>query len=71
MEPRYNELVPEEWVDRYALGGTPEQVLTSCRRAEADGADQVSVVFTGKDLEKQMRIFGEAVIAQMKQRTPA
>ena len=69
MEPRYNDLVPDDWVDRFALGGTPARVLATCQRAEAHGADQISVVFTGaRDLEAQMVDFAESVIQPMKSR---
>jgi 5,10-methylenetetrahydromethanopterin reductase len=71
MEALYNELVLDRWVDRFSIAGTPDQVLAGCRQAEADGADQVAMVFNGRDLETQMRRFAEAVITPMRQRAAA
>jgi 5,10-methylenetetrahydromethanopterin reductase len=66
MEALYNELVLDRWVDRFSLAGTPEQVLARCRQAAVDGADQLSIVFNGPDLEEQLRRFAEAVIVPMR-----
>jgi alkanesulfonate monooxygenase SsuD/methylene tetrahydromethanopterin reductase-like flavin-dependent oxidoreductase (luciferase family) len=70
MEPRYNDLVPDRWVDRFSLAGSPGRVLERCRRAAVDGADQVAIVFAGPDPEEQMRTFAAAVIAPMRLSTP-
>ena len=37
--------VPEAWVDRFSISGTPEEVAERCRQAAAIGADEVSVLF--------------------------
>ena len=71
MEARYNELVPDRWVDRFSVAGSPGRVLDRCRQAASDGADQVAVVFAGEDPEAQMRAFADAVIAPMKRTAQA
>ena len=67
MEPRYNELVPDRWVDRFAIAGRAETVLERCRQAAADGADQIAIVFAGSDPETQMQTFAETVIKPMRE----
>ena len=65
MDARYAELVPDRWVERFALGGTPDRILARCRRATADGVDQIAVVFSGPDPAVQMRTFASRVIAPL------
>lgn len=67
MEPRYNELVPDRWVERFSMAGSGRLVLARCRQLAQDGADQVAVVFNGLDLDAQMQAFAQAVIVPMRQ----
>ena len=71
MEALYNDLVPERWIDRFTMAGSPEHVLARCRKVAADGAHQIAIVFAGPDPEVQMRHFSETVIRPMQQRSMA
>jgi 5,10-methylenetetrahydromethanopterin reductase len=57
--------VPEAWIDRFSICGTPDEVAERCRRAAELGADEVSVLFprsSDESLREQMRRFSAAVI---------
>jgi alkanesulfonate monooxygenase SsuD/methylene tetrahydromethanopterin reductase-like flavin-dependent oxidoreductase (luciferase family) len=41
------DLVPETWIDRYAIAGTPETVRAGITRAEELGADEISLILLG------------------------
>lgn len=41
------ELVPEEWIDRFAIAGTPETVRRRIAQAHVDGADEFSMILLG------------------------
>ena len=43
------ELVPEPWIDRFAIAGTPETVRERLERAFADGADEVAMILLGSN----------------------
>jgi 5,10-methylenetetrahydromethanopterin reductase len=68
MEALYNDLVPERWIDRFTMAGSPEHVLTRCRQVAADGAQQIAIVFAGPDPEVQMQRFSESVIRPLRTR---
>jgi 5,10-methylenetetrahydromethanopterin reductase len=62
-------VVPEAWVDRFAIAGTPQEVAERCRQAAAVGADEVSVLFvrsSDENLREQMRRFSKAVIEPLR-----
>jgi 5,10-methylenetetrahydromethanopterin reductase len=62
MDPSH---VPDAWVDRFSISGTPAEVAERCRLAAALGANEVSVLFTrssDENLREQMRRFSRAVI---------
>jgi 5,10-methylenetetrahydromethanopterin reductase len=62
MGAQYAGLVPDRWIDRFAIAGTAAQVRERCRRAAADGADHIAMVFMGPNLEEQLRRFADAVL---------
>jgi len=41
------ELVPEDWIDRFAIAGTPEAVRNRIEQAARDGADEFSMILLG------------------------
>jgi 5,10-methylenetetrahydromethanopterin reductase len=41
------DLVPEAWIDRFAIAGTPERVRAGIARAAELGADEVSMILLG------------------------
>jgi 5,10-methylenetetrahydromethanopterin reductase len=41
------DLVPERWIDRFAIVGPPDRVRARIEKAIADGADEVSIILMG------------------------
>lgn len=41
------EIVPETWIDRFAIAGTPDQVRQRIQHAAKDGADEFSMILLG------------------------
>jgi alkanesulfonate monooxygenase SsuD/methylene tetrahydromethanopterin reductase-like flavin-dependent oxidoreductase (luciferase family) len=41
------DLVPESWIDRYAIAGTPEQVRSGINQAFTNGADEFAMILVG------------------------
>jgi 5,10-methylenetetrahydromethanopterin reductase len=72
----YTDLVPERWVDRLALAGTPEEVRGRVERALADGADEVAMILMSsraagaRGSSDQLQLFSEEVIAPIRQKNP-
>jgi alkanesulfonate monooxygenase SsuD/methylene tetrahydromethanopterin reductase-like flavin-dependent oxidoreductase (luciferase family) len=67
----YTDLVPERWIDRLALAGTPEEVRTRLERALADGADEISLILmsartSARGSADQLALFAEAVMAPLR-----
>lgn len=61
MGPEHNHLVPERWVDLFAVAGTPDQVKAKIHGIVDQGVDIISVVPYG-DKEKIIRQFGNQII---------
>ena len=40
----YADLVPERWIDRFSVAGTPDEVRARLERTLADGADEISMI---------------------------
>ena len=69
MASHYSSLVEDRWVDRFALAGPPEEILARCRRALAQGADEISAIFRPTEqssLDAQLRRFAESVIEPLR-----
>jgi 5,10-methylenetetrahydromethanopterin reductase len=43
-EPAYADLVPERWIDRFAIAGTPAEVRARLEHAVQDGAQEISLI---------------------------
>ncbi len=43
------DLVPEDWIDRFAVAGTPDVVRQRISQAARDGADEFSMILLGSD----------------------
>lgn len=66
MTAAYSHLVEDRWLDRFALAGTPDDVLRRCRQAVAAGASEIIVNLVGPDGEAQLRRFGEEVLPRLR-----
>ena len=65
MTAAYSHLVEERWLDRFALAGTPDDVVRRCRRALASGAREIIVNLVGPDGEAQLSRFGEEILPRV------
>jgi 5,10-methylenetetrahydromethanopterin reductase len=67
----YSDLVPERWIDRFSVAGTPDEVRARLERTLADGADEISMILMsarsgGRGSADQMRIFAEGVMQPLR-----
>ncbi|HEY2592356.1 MAG TPA: LLM class flavin-dependent oxidoreductase [Chloroflexota bacterium] len=67
----YTDLVPERWVDRFSVAGTPAEVRARLERALADGADEISTILMsarsgGRGSADQLSIFAQSVIKPLR-----
>jgi 5,10-methylenetetrahydromethanopterin reductase len=67
----YTDLVPERWIDRFAVAGTPDEVRARLERAVEDGADEISVILMNPRGDRgsadSLTRFAETVMAPMRQ----
>lgn len=61
MGPEHNHLVPERWVDIFAVAGTPDRVKAKIHEIVESGVDIVSIVPYG-DKEKIIKQIGKKII---------
>jgi 5,10-methylenetetrahydromethanopterin reductase len=65
------ELVPEDWIDRFAIAGTPETVRQRIEQAARDGADEVSMILLGsrpgeRGHPELLSRFAESVLSKLR-----
>ena len=63
-----SDLVPERWIDRFAIVGPPDRVRSRIEQAIAQGADEVSMILMGPNPNErggaqQLHRFAETVLA--------
>ena len=46
-EAGYHDLVPERWIDRFAVAGTPAEVSARLQEAVAQGAQEIAMILMG------------------------
>jgi 5,10-methylenetetrahydromethanopterin reductase len=66
-EPEFADLVPERWIDRFAIAGTPAEVRTRLEQAVQDGAQEISLILiaprtTVRGSADQLTHFSETVL---------
>lgn len=67
----YTDLVPERWIDRFAVAGTPAEVRAKLERALAAGADEISTILMSahspgaRGSADQLSLFAESVMRPM------
>jgi 5,10-methylenetetrahydromethanopterin reductase len=65
------ELVPERWIDRFAIVGPPKRVRAQLERAIDAGADEISMIFMGpapneRGGPEQLTRFADGVLGPMR-----
>jgi alkanesulfonate monooxygenase SsuD/methylene tetrahydromethanopterin reductase-like flavin-dependent oxidoreductase (luciferase family) len=65
MEPEHGHLVRDEWVERFALAGTPERVRERVRQYIAAGIDELTVVPCGESKEATLESFARNVMEKL------
>ena len=69
----YADLVPERWIDRLSVAGTPAEVRMRLERAIQDGADEIAMILmspSGRGSADQLTRFAEAVMAPIRNAAP-
>jgi alkanesulfonate monooxygenase SsuD/methylene tetrahydromethanopterin reductase-like flavin-dependent oxidoreductase (luciferase family) len=70
----YTDLVPERWVDRFAVAGTPSEVRARLEQAVSDGADEIGVILMNargaRGTVDQLSTFAESVMTPMRGASP-
>jgi 5,10-methylenetetrahydromethanopterin reductase len=71
-EAGYADLVPERWIDRFAIAGTPAEVRARLEQAVIDGAEEISMILMGprsgdRGGADQLTRFAETVMQPMQQ----
>ena len=67
----YADLVPERWIDRFSVAGTPEEVRARLERTLADGADEISAILMSarsgaRGSADQLSVFATNVIQPLR-----
>ncbi len=69
----YMNLVPERWIDRFAVAGTPTEVRERLQRAVADGANEIGLILMSpsgaRGSADQLSLFAESVMRPMRATT--
>jgi alkanesulfonate monooxygenase SsuD/methylene tetrahydromethanopterin reductase-like flavin-dependent oxidoreductase (luciferase family) len=65
MGPEHSYLVRDEWVDRFAVAGTPDQVRDKVSDILRSGISELTIIPFGKSKKSVIRMFGKRVIAKL------
>jgi 5,10-methylenetetrahydromethanopterin reductase len=65
MGPEHNHLVREEWVDRFALAGAPDQVREKVRQFIAAGIDELTIAPCGESKKAGLESFAREVMEKL------
>jgi alkanesulfonate monooxygenase SsuD/methylene tetrahydromethanopterin reductase-like flavin-dependent oxidoreductase (luciferase family) len=65
MGPEHNHLVREEWVERFALAGAPDQVREKVRQFIAAGIDELTIAPCGRSKKTTLEIFARQIIEKL------
>ena len=65
MGQEHNHLVRKDWVDRFALAGTPEQVRAKVREFIAAGIDEFTIVPCGESKQATLTSFAHEVMDKL------
>ncbi len=62
----HGKLIPDEWVDKFAVAGTPKEVADHLKIFEQAGADQVFILPTVKNSLELIKTFKRKIIPRFK-----
>jgi alkanesulfonate monooxygenase SsuD/methylene tetrahydromethanopterin reductase-like flavin-dependent oxidoreductase (luciferase family) len=65
MGPEHSYLVRDDWVDRFAIAGTAEQVRNKVANILRSGMDELTIIPFGKSKESVIRMFAEGVMEKL------
>ncbi len=71
-EPEHADLIPERWIDLFAIAGTPDEVRTRLEKAVHTGAQEISMILMGprpgaRGGAEQLTRFAETVMQPLQQ----
>ena len=65
MGPEHSHLVRDEWVDRFAVAGTPDEVREQVRKILQSDIGELTIIPFGKSKETVLRLFAEGVMNKL------
>lgn len=65
MESAHSHLVRDEWVERFAIAGTAEEVLGQVRKLSSYDIGELTIIPFGKSKDEIVRVFADAVIGKI------
>jgi 5,10-methylenetetrahydromethanopterin reductase len=65
MQSAHDHLVREEWVDRFAIAGTPDQVRIKVKEIIAAGVDELTIIPCGPSRQNVLEAFARHVMEQL------
>ena len=65
MDAAHNYLVRDQWIERFAIAGTPEQVRTQVRSIFAAGADELTIIPCGPSKRATLETFAREVMQKL------
>ena len=65
MGPEHSHLVRDEWVDRFAVAGTPDEVREQVRKIVQSDIDELTIIPFGKSKETVLALFAEGVMNKL------
>jgi 5,10-methylenetetrahydromethanopterin reductase len=65
MGPEHAHLVRDEWVDRFAVAGSPEEVRDKVRSILQSDIGELTIIPFGKSKELVLKMFAEEVMAKL------
>ena len=65
MESTHNPLVREEWVDRFAIVGAPNQVRDKIKEIVDAGVDELTIIPCGPSKQNVLAAFARNVMAKL------
>ena len=65
MGPEHSHLVCDEWVDRFAVAGTPDEVREQVRKIMQSDIGELTIILFGKSKETVLKRFAEGVMNKL------
>ena len=65
MDAAHSYLVRDEWVERFAIAGTADQVRARVRRIVAAGVDELTIIPCGASKQTTLETFAREVMEQL------